>query len=190
MQMISFRKTSKVLARLVMGLLVLGSLGAACSARADTVRIVALGASNTNGAGVGAAEAWPAQLQGMLRAKGYDATVTVAAVNGDTSADILRRLDGAVTAGTKVVIYDLGLDNDHKKGLTAAQTAANKAQIVAGIRAHGAIPIQARYNSVAGEMHSAKGDYQAGGFHLTPHAHAHVAAVLLPQVIAALGKRK
>jgi lysophospholipase L1-like esterase len=46
-------------------------------AEAATIKILALGASNTNGKGVSTSDAWPAQLESMLRAKGYDATVKV-----------------------------------------------------------------------------------------------------------------
>ncbi len=175
--------------RLLICTLTLALFGLCNAARAEPIRIVALGASNTNGAGVGTAAAWPAQLERMLRAKGYDVTIAVAAVNGDTSAGILSRADSAISSGTKVVIFDLGKDNDQKHGISEAQTAANGAAIAARIRAHSAVPIQAHYVSIAGAMHSAKGDYQEGGFHLTAGAHAHVAAVLLPQVIAALGRK-
>ncbi len=40
-------------------------------AQAASISIVALGASNTNGKGVGSGQAWPAVLESMLRAKGY-----------------------------------------------------------------------------------------------------------------------
>jgi acyl-CoA thioesterase-1 len=53
---------------------------------ATTINIVALGASNTAGKGVGISEAFPAQLQQKLRARSYDAQVANAGVNGDTKA--------------------------------------------------------------------------------------------------------
>ena len=54
---------------------VIGALAAAAclwntSAGAETTRIVALGASNTAGKGVSRDQAFPAQLEAMLRAKG------------------------------------------------------------------------------------------------------------------------
>jgi acyl-CoA thioesterase-1 len=161
------------------------------SARAESIRIVALGASNTAGRGVGSSEAWPAQLEMMLRARGYDATVTVNGVNGDTSSGILSRADGAIAPGTRVVVFDLGRDNDRKQGMSEAETNANKARIAAVIRAHGATPIQAQYLRVVGGQHEAdNANYQSDSIHLTAAAHARVATALLPSVVAAIGKPK
>jgi acyl-CoA thioesterase I len=58
--------------------------------------IVALGASNVAGKGVSSAQAWPAQLEGMLRAKGNDAYIKNAGKSGDTTAGMLHRLTFAV----------------------------------------------------------------------------------------------
>ena len=49
---------------------------------ADATEIVALGASNTYGMGVERDEAYPARLQRLLRAKGIQANVANAGVNG------------------------------------------------------------------------------------------------------------
>ncbi len=152
-------------------------------ADAATIKVFALGASNTNGKGVGASEAWPAQLERMLRAKGYDATVTVNAINGDTSAGILRRTS-SIPAGTQVVVFDTGGDNDRLRGL-GGQTHANKAQIVSAIRAHGAAAIQAPYINLIGPQRSGGAGYQPDGIHLTAQSHQRLAAYLLPRVIAA-----
>jgi acyl-CoA thioesterase-1 len=67
-------------------------------------QIVALGASNIAGRGVSSSEAFPAQLERMLAAKGYNVHVTNAGVNGDTNAGMLARLDQAVPEGTKIVL--------------------------------------------------------------------------------------
>ncbi len=60
----------------------LGYLASAWSANAGPLNIVALGASNTSGrgqgshpGGVSSNQAYPAQLEAMLRAKGIDAHV-------------------------------------------------------------------------------------------------------------------
>ena len=58
---------------------------AAGPASAATAQIVAFGASNTAGYGVGSDQAWPARLEAMLRAKGYQATVANAGISGDTN---------------------------------------------------------------------------------------------------------
>src|ERR1700730_18675685 len=84
-----------------------------------SAQIVALGASNVEGHGVSPSEAWPAQLESMLRAKGSGAHVTNAGVSGDTTGEVLARLPSAVTAGTKVVILDIGPFNDVRTGGSA-----------------------------------------------------------------------
>lgn len=148
------------------------------TAGAASIQVLAIGASNTAGKGVGSALAWPAQLETMLRAKGYDASVTVNAINGDNSSGILSRLQSAITPGTQVVVYDLGRANDHKLSMKRAQTATNDAEIAGYIRAHGAQPIKVPYDGGGFER-------QADGKHLTEASHARVAAMLVPKVIAA-----
>jgi hypothetical protein len=74
--------------------LVLGLLGFAATAEAQ---IVALGASNTRGMGVAFEAAYPAQLEAMLRAKGYSGGVLNAGISGDTTTGMLTRLDMTLT---------------------------------------------------------------------------------------------
>ena len=62
-------------------------------AAADVMNIVALGASNTAGWGVGSRNAYPAQLEAMLRSRGYDAHVANAGVSFDTTSGMLGRVD-------------------------------------------------------------------------------------------------
>lgn len=159
------------------------------AASAETIRILALGASNTNGRGVGTENAWPAQLERMLRAKGYDVTVTVNAVNGQTSRQVLGRAESAIEPGTRFVVFDNGGDNDRKRGMSPAETNANVAQIVATIKARGAIPIRAPYRAVAGQMYSSAG-YQGDGHHLTAESHARVARALMSQITPKLKRKR
>ena len=77
--------------------------------------VVALGASQTAGKGVSSSEAYPAQLEAMLRARGLDVTVVNAGISGDTTGGMMARLDSAVPRGTKVVILQPG-GNDLRKG--------------------------------------------------------------------------
>src|SRR6195952_3581102 len=86
---------------LVAGLSYAAGFGLAGAAHAQ---IVALGASNVAGKGVSSSEAFPAQLERMLAAKGYNAHITNAGVSGNTNADLLARLDQAVPAGPNVVL--------------------------------------------------------------------------------------
>src|SRR5258708_1237476 len=151
------------------------------------IKVFAVGASNTNGKGVSPDQAWPAVLERMLRAKGYDATVTVSAVNGDTSAGVLSRAR-CIPAGTEVVVFDTGGDNDRLRGISEAEINANRSQIIAVARAHGATAIQAPYKKIIGPQRSGGAGYQADGIHLTASSHARIAAYLLPQVIAAANR--
>ena len=50
-------------------------------AAAEQLTIVALGASNTAGYGVATAQAYPAQLEAMLRARGIRARIINAGIN-------------------------------------------------------------------------------------------------------------
>ena len=67
---------------------------------AAPLKIAAIGASNTAGWGVGSQKAFPAQLEALLKARGYDAHVVNAGVSGSTTSGMLGRIDSAVPAGT------------------------------------------------------------------------------------------
>ena len=62
---------------LLVGFLVAPMFGSADTAQAQ---IVAIGASNVAGRGVSSSDAWPAQLEGMLAAKGRHVHVTNAGI--------------------------------------------------------------------------------------------------------------
>ena len=85
------------------------------------VTIVALGDSLTAGYGLAANEAFPAQLQRALSAKGLAANVANAGVSGDTASGGLARLDWSVPDGTDAVILELGA-NDALRGFDPAVT--------------------------------------------------------------------
>ena len=73
--------------------------------------VVALGDSNTSGAGIGRAVAFPAQLEAMLDAQGYNVRVINAGVPGDTFEGMLARLDRSVPPGTNLVIVQGGYND-------------------------------------------------------------------------------
>jgi acyl-CoA thioesterase-1 len=85
------------------------------------VNIVAFGDSLTAGYGLPANEAFPAQLQRALNAKGFDVNVANAGVSGDTAPGGLARLDWSVPDGTDAVILELGA-NDALRGFDPAIT--------------------------------------------------------------------
>src|SRR3954462_8127573 len=85
------------------------------SAPAHAATIVALGASNTYGKGVARNQAYPAQLEAILRARGLKAHVVNAGINGDTTEGMLNRLDRVVPKGIGAVIFQPG-GNDRRRG--------------------------------------------------------------------------
>lgn len=153
--------------------------------------VVAIGASNTYGSGrgrtaggVSQSEAFPAQLEALLRARGYDLRVVNAGVPGDTTAGMLARLDSAVPDGTRVVIIQPG-GNDARRGGSTAEAATNVAQMSSRLRARGIKVII--LNRILAMVPASSRD--PDGQHFDRRGHAAVAARLLPQVTAALGKR-
>jgi len=100
--------------------------------------IFALGASNTEGCGVSAAEAYPAKLQALLSTRGIDAAVINAGIAGDTTGGMLARLERAVPAGTHLVILQPGT-NDERMGL-GAQRAENIERMRSWLGARNTIP--------------------------------------------------
>jgi acyl-CoA thioesterase I len=156
------------------------------SAHAASINIVALGASQTAGSGrgkhsggVSSDQAFPAQLESMLRARGYDAHVTNAGVAGDTTYGMLSRLNSSVPDGTKLVLLQPGT-NDEKHGSSAG---ANAPQIIQNLKARGIKVI-----IVYPKRGVTSADIDPDGQHLTAHGHTIVAAGLLSQVIGAIGR--
>jgi lysophospholipase L1-like esterase len=91
--------------------------------QARPLYIVAIGASNTSGLGVGEQNAYPAVLERLLRQKGIDAHVTNAGVWGDVTAGMRNRLDSAVPKGTDIVILQPGANDLRFFGTKEARTA-------------------------------------------------------------------
>lgn len=146
--------------------------------------IVALGASNTEGRGRGRtpdgvprSQAFPAQLQAMLRADGCRAKVLNAGIAGDTTGGMLRRLPRVLGKDTKVLILQPG-GNDARRG-EGADRAANIAAIQQHAEQRGITVVMLE------RMQSIAGSYLLGdGQHYSAQGHAQFAAYLLPQVRA------
>ena len=96
---------------------------------AASVKIVALGDSATAGWLVAKKDAYPAELERQLRAKGHDVAVMNAGVSGDTSAGALKRLDLAVDPDTNIVLVEVGT-NDLRLHVPTAKMRANVTEIV------------------------------------------------------------
>ena len=73
----------------------LGLAALPAAATADEIKIVALGASQTNGKGVSNSDAYPAQLESILKAEGYSVSVANEGMDGVTTRDMLSRLSRA-----------------------------------------------------------------------------------------------
>ncbi len=143
---------------------------------AATLNIVAIGASKTSGWGVGSQNAYPAQLQAILRKKGITANVINAGVLFDTTAGMLRRLDRTVPKGTNIVILQPGA-NDLRFGVSREQRAANIAEMVKRLRARD-------IRVIVFDPEIPPDFYQWDHIHFNAAAHAKIAAKLAAEIAA------
>jgi acyl-CoA thioesterase-1 len=150
-----------------------------CSADTAQAQIVAIGASNVAGRGVSSSDAWPAQLEGMLAAKGRNVHVTNAGISGDTNAGMLARLDSAVPQGTKVVLLDRYGGGWNARGRGMGDQNAELAGIEARLRSRGIRIIPMWWNAALRQY------LQPGGIHFTAEGHRLVATRMLPAVMGA-----
>ena len=146
------------------------------SAPASAATIVALGASNTYGKGVARSQAYPAQLEAMLRAKGANVRVVNAGINGDTTEGMLQRLDRVVPNGTSAVILQPG-GNDRRKG-----SPDRTSEIQSRLRARGIPVIMIANGTFRGLPH------QPDGQHLTPKGYHMLAEHVASQVAGVIGR--
>ncbi len=100
------------------------------------VKIVAFGDSLMAGYQLPLTEAFPAQLQKVLKAKGLNVEVANAGVSGDTASGGLARLDWSVPDGTDAVVVELGA-NDMLRGIDPKVTRAALDQIVTRLKQRG-----------------------------------------------------
>jgi acyl-CoA thioesterase-1 len=143
---------------------------------AHAATVVALGASNTAGKDVSPSQAYPAQLETMLRARGFDVNVINAGVSGDTTGGMMARLESTVPKGTSVVILQPG-GNDLRRG------APNyTAQLRSRLSATGAKVILLPNGMFRGKPH------QPDGVHLTPEGYRLLAQQLVGPVAKMLRK--
>ncbi len=155
-----------------LALFAMSNIGVASAA----ATIVAFGASNTYGKGVVRNQAYPAQLEAVLRAKGANVRVVNAGINGDTTEGMLARLDRAVPNGTSAVILQPG-GNDRRKGRPD-----RTADIQSRLSARG-IPMIMLANSL---LHGLP--HQPDGQHLTPEGYHMLAELLASQAAGAIGR--
>jgi acyl-CoA thioesterase-1 len=154
-----------------------------------SAQVLAIGASNTSGTGVGrnhsgvmVSEAWPAQLEQLLHARGINVHVKNAGLAGDTTCNMLSRLDGELEPETKVVIIQPGGNDALAKGGCTSDRATNVAEMQRRLRARGIKSILlTRLGSIAGESNRG-----VDGQHFNKDGHSAIAAWLFPKVVASL----
>lgn len=163
---------------------VFAALAAFATGSARAAEVVCLGASGTQGYGLSPNEAFPAQLEAMLHAKGVNVTVANAGVSGDTTAGMLARFDGSVDSSTRVLVLQAGT-NDRRDHFQPEETKANLDQIRAKAAARHIKVIDAQ-KFIAALPDSARLGDKIG--HPNAEGDRIVAAALLPLVIAGLRK--
>lgn len=164
--------------------LLAGLFSLAALAQTAPLRIVALGASNTAGWGVAAADSYPAQLQALLTATGTPATVVNAGIPGDTTGGMLARLEREVAPGTDLVILQPGT-NDERYG-SGPERAGNIAEMGRRLAARGT-KLLIIENSMLAELPAS--ELREDGIHYTPQGYAILAQRVLPLLLETLGKR-
>jgi acyl-CoA thioesterase-1 len=173
---------------------------AATAAEARTVKIVALGDSATAGYLVARKDAYPAQLEAALRAKGHDVAIENAGVNGDTTLGALRRFDMAIGPGTDIAIVELGT-NDLRMGVPRKTMETRLAEIVRSLRARNIqvlviglgrldVAAVAKANNVPyRQWRLPPGKYRArDGAHFNAEGYAIVVREMLPYVEALIAR--
>ena len=98
-------------------------LAAVPATAAAAPRLVVYGDSLTAGYGVAPKDAFPAQLEAALRARGHTVEVVNSGVSGDTVETALERFDWAIPDDAAAVIVELGA-NDALRGIDPAKTRA------------------------------------------------------------------
>jgi Lysophospholipase L1 and related esterases len=153
-------------------------------ARAETVRLTALGDSLTQGYGLMPGEGLVPQLEAWLRARGHDVTIQNAGVSGDTTTGGLARLDWTLADQPQAIIVALG-GNDLLRGIDPALSRANLDAILTRLGADGVpallvgLPAPGNYGP----------EYQAAFAAMYPDlAEAH-GALLVPDLLAPIAAR-
>jgi acyl-CoA thioesterase I len=171
------------------GRLLAAALGASIAASmalgigpVQAAEVVALGASQTYGMGLSSGEDYPSQLEKLLHEKGLSVSVKNAGVGGNTSEQILDRLDGVLDADTKVVILEVFHYNDNRHGVSMEDTKAHIAEMLAKLKSHHVKTILV----TGADRWLFDLPRQSDGIHLTAEGQRTVAGRVLPQVVQAL----
>lgn len=99
--------------------------------------VVAFGDSITEGYGVERNDAYPAQLERALAARGLRVKMINAGVSADTTGNALDRLSAVIAAKPRLVLVEFG-GNDGLRGLPLDTTRRNLSEIVQRLQKSGA----------------------------------------------------
>jgi len=148
-------------------------------------QVVAFGASVVMGYGGPPSQAYPAQLEAMLRARGINVTIKNAGIYDDTSTGMLARLDRDIPPGTTVVILDTSgeLLNDRFHGISEAQGQADIATMTARLTARHIAVVPESTADIPPNLRL------PDHMHLTPEGNRLVATRLVDSVVQGLGSR-
>lgn len=102
---------------------------------AAPIRIVVFGDSGFE-RWVSPGELYPAQLNAMLRKKGYNVRVTDETGNGRTSTYALGSLRSAISSDTDIVIVQFGI-NDIRQGVAVDRVRANLGKVIEQLQQRG-----------------------------------------------------
>lgn len=144
--------------------------------------IVALGASNTEGYGVGREHAYPAVVARLLAARGIAVQLVNAGISGNTTGAMLARLERDVPSGAAIVLFQPG-SNDARLGIPDAVRQRNIEAITERLTRRGTVVLRV---ARAFEL-TRPGNLQPDGIHFTAAGHARIAALLVDEVAAAVG---
>jgi len=181
--------------------------------------IVAMGNSLTEGLGVAETSAYPALLEGKLRAAGFACRVVNAGVSGETSSGALARVEWVMRLDPDIVIVETGA-NDGLRGIDPTLIRKNLMAIVqffkarevgvvlAGMRMVGNLgeDYTRRFASVYPEVARTEGVLlipfllegvaadpelnQPDGIHPNEDGHRIIAETVLPYLLKAIDIRK
>jgi acyl-CoA thioesterase-1 len=169
--------------------------------QAEPIQIVAFGGSNTFGKNLSRSEAYPAQLEAMLKAAGYDVVIKNEGTNGQSTSEELSKVNSAIPDGTRIVIFHPGGNDQTKKKFTQfndtkgnvetiVQTLLDRKILVLLTGNHDSreavkkfrIPTIKNINQLAPD------DFQGDGMHLTANGCRIAAEKMLPYVKELLEK--
>jgi acyl-CoA thioesterase-1 len=167
-------------------------------ALAQHVKVVVIGDNNIRGKGVLPSQAYPAQLERALRARGIDARVINAGKNGDTAVSVLSRLNGLAPDDTDVAVVSVGVNDVVYNGVDPDASRANVREIGRRLRERGIevvlLPTGGRFQGTLAsrpELHIEPGSGPKPGtteWHLTPEGYAILAERDLPRVMDAIAR--